>query len=107
MMNSDRWLVFDGGPSRDAKCRAGYDMPAKIILSFEEYQSKLKSPSAEVLRGQALNLIADSSDKVKDIIKSKLAASTAAEVKKQISTMSLQRVQTMVNWLIANNNAEG
>jgi len=107
MVNSDRWLVFDGGPATDAKCRAGYDMPAKIILSFEEYQSKLAGPSADVLRDQALNLIADSSDKVKEIIKSKLAASTAAEVKKQIGAMSLQRVQTMVNWLIANNNTEG
>ena len=101
MINTDRWLVFDGGPSRDAKCRAGYDMPAKIILSFEEYQSKMQGNSIEVLRSQALSLLADASGDVQKIIADRLEAKTAPAVKKQINTMSLQRVQTMVNWLMS------
>ncbi len=101
MLNTDRWLVFDGGPSRDAKCRAGYDMPAKIILSWEEYEAKMKGNSIEVLRAQALSLLADASDDVKKIITDRLEAKGAAAVKKKINAMPLQRVQTMVNWLLA------
>ena len=101
MINTERWLVFDGGPACDAKCRAGYDMPAKIILSWEEYESKMKGNSIEVLRNQALSLLADASGDVQKIIADRLEAKTAAAVKKQINTMPLQRVQTMVNWLLA------
>jgi len=101
MLNADRWLVFDGGPACDAKCRAGYDMPAKIILSWEEYESKMKGNSVEVLRNQALSLLADASDEVKSIITDRLEAKGAAAVKKKINAMPLQRVQTMVNWLLA------
>lgn len=103
MINSDRWLVFDGGPSRDAKCRAGYDMPAKIILSWEEYESKMNGSSIDTLRNQALNLLADASSEVKKIIMDRLEAKTAAAAKKAINAMSLQRIQTMVNWLLAKN----
>tara|TARA_R110000824_G_scaffold7533_2_gene34202 strand:- start:2750 stop:3718 length:969 start_codon:yes stop_codon:yes gene_type:complete len=102
MLNADRWLVFDGGPACDAKCRAGYDMPAKIILSWEEYESKMKGNSVEVLRGQALTLLAGASDNVRGLVSGRLEAKDAAAVKEKINTMPLQRVQTMVNWLLAN-----
>jgi hypothetical protein len=101
VINNDRWLVFDGGPSRDAKCRAGYDMPAKIILSFEEYQSKMNGNNIEVLKEQAALLIADARDDVKNIVTNKLEAKSAAEVKSKLNEMPLQRVQTLVNWLVA------
>jgi len=101
MLSSDRWLVFDGGPSRDAKCRAGYDMPAKILLSWEEYESHMKSSSIDVLRSQAVNLLADASADVKKITMNRLEAKTAATATKAIKAMSKQRVQTLVNWLLA------
>ena len=35
--NSDRWIVFDGGPGLDAKARRGYEVPSKIPLVWDEY----------------------------------------------------------------------
>tara|TARA_Y100000310_G_C20575612_1_gene760238 strand:+ start:72 stop:860 length:789 start_codon:yes stop_codon:yes gene_type:complete len=35
--NETRWLVFDGGPGRDAGARAGYEMPGRIELSWSAY----------------------------------------------------------------------
>jgi hypothetical protein len=34
---NERWLFLEGGPARDAKSRAGYEMPEKISFSFESY----------------------------------------------------------------------
>tara|TARA_R110002020_G_scaffold386683_2_gene597471 strand:+ start:1807 stop:2556 length:750 start_codon:yes stop_codon:yes gene_type:complete len=34
----DRHIHFRGSPGRDAGCRAGYEMPDKIKLSWSEYQ---------------------------------------------------------------------
>ena len=36
-----RWLVFDGGPGRDAKSRAGYEMPERIELKWSEYADNI------------------------------------------------------------------
>ena len=35
--NDQRWLVFEGGPGRDAGARAGYEMPSRIPLSWSDY----------------------------------------------------------------------
>jgi len=41
-MGSDRYLVFDDHPGREAGCRAGYQMPPKIELSFSAYDAHMK-----------------------------------------------------------------
>ncbi len=33
----ERWLVFDGGPARDAGARAGFEMPEKVRLDWDAY----------------------------------------------------------------------
>jgi len=35
--NNTRWLVFEGGPGRDAGSRAGYEMPDRIELNWSHY----------------------------------------------------------------------
>jgi|3_EtaG_2_1085321.scaffolds.fasta_scaffold26702_3 hypothetical protein len=40
-VNNTRWLIFDGGPGRDAGARAGYDMPDKIELNWSVYSDHL------------------------------------------------------------------
>ena len=35
--DNQRWIYFEGSPARDAKSRAGYEMPDKIGLSFDDY----------------------------------------------------------------------
>ena len=41
-VGTGRWLVFEGSPARDAGGRAGYEMPAKIQLSYEEFAKHFK-----------------------------------------------------------------
>ena len=40
-LGKDRWLHFRGSPGRDAGCRVGYEMPEKIKLNWDEYQSHM------------------------------------------------------------------
>ena len=40
-LGKDRWIHFLGSPGRDAGCRAGYEMPDKIKLSWDEYQEHM------------------------------------------------------------------
>ena len=41
-VGKDRWIHFRGSPGRDAGCRAGYEMPEKIKLDFDEYAKHMK-----------------------------------------------------------------
>lgn len=40
-LGKDRWIHFLGSPGRDAGCRVGYEMPDKIKLNWDEYQSHM------------------------------------------------------------------
>jgi len=40
-LGKDRWLHFRGSPGRDAGCRVGYELPDKIKLNWDEYQSHM------------------------------------------------------------------
>lgn len=40
-LGKDRWIHFLGSPGRDAGCRVGYEMPDKIKLDWNEYQSHM------------------------------------------------------------------
>jgi len=39
---SERFLFFGDHPGREAGCRAGYEMPSEIKLSFDEYAKHMK-----------------------------------------------------------------
>jgi len=39
--SQERWLVFEGGPGRDAGSRAGLEMPDRIPLSWDAYAEAL------------------------------------------------------------------
>ena len=39
--SNTRWLVFDGGPGRDAGARAGYEMPERIELKWAAYADSI------------------------------------------------------------------
>lgn len=38
----DRYIYFRGSPGRDAGCRAGYEMPDKVKLNWDEYQKAME-----------------------------------------------------------------
>ena len=40
-MSNTRWLVFEGGPGRDAGSRAGYEMPDRIELNWSDYADSI------------------------------------------------------------------
>lgn len=41
LKNEKRWMIFEGSPARDAKSRAGFEMPSKIEFSWDEYCKSL------------------------------------------------------------------
>ena len=41
-LGKDRWINFLGSPGRDAGCRVGYELPDKIKLDWDEYQSLME-----------------------------------------------------------------
>ena len=41
--SNKRICHFEGGPGRDAKARAGYEMPESIVFSYENYMKALKA----------------------------------------------------------------
>jgi len=40
-VGKQRWIYFEGEPGRDAGCRAGYEVPARIELSWSKYQEAM------------------------------------------------------------------
>jgi hypothetical protein len=57
-LSSCRYLEFDGGPGMDAGARAGYEMPAKITLSYSDYVEAMKAGTVGLLRRQLQELLA-------------------------------------------------
>ena len=39
--SNTRYLVFEGGPGRDAGARAGYEMPERIELKWSAYADSI------------------------------------------------------------------
>jgi len=37
----ERWIIFEGNPARDAKSRAGFEMPPRVQLSWDAYYKEL------------------------------------------------------------------
>jgi len=101
MINSERWLVFDGGPAIDAKCRAGYDMPAKILFGWDEYAARLAENSVDVLIKQVVDLLTESDKKIQTMTLKRLEAKDLKAAAKRIAELPTPRLQMMANWLLS------
>lgn len=55
-IGKERWIVFEGSPGRDAKARAGFEVPSKILLGWDSFQEALGADPVKALVEQFLDL---------------------------------------------------
>ncbi|MFA5898007.1 MAG: ATP-binding protein [Hyphomicrobium sp.] len=98
-IGSERWLTFEGGPARDAKSRAGYEMPEKILLSWDEYAAHLggEGRCAELIE-QALGLIAAAAPSPRGVIEKTLGGPATAE---NLGKLAKNRLENLIGYLMA------
>jgi hypothetical protein len=102
-IGNERWLIFEGGPGRDAKSRAGYDMPSRILLAWDEYAEQLASSPIDALIAQALELIVSAPDGARLIIEKRLQAKATDETLRSIGKTKLEQ---LINWLLSKVNED-
>jgi len=102
-VGSERWIVFEGGPGLDAKSRAGYEMPERILLSWEEYEKSLSADYLGELVNQAADQIKAASDEVRETISKKLGGTAT---KKRLRAVGTQKLTATINWLLSMQQTE-
>lgn len=102
-IGSDRWIVFEGGPGLDAKSRAGYEMPDKILLGWDDYETSLKADYLGELVNQAADLVKAADTKVRKTISQKLGGDAT---KKRLRAVGTQKLTATINWLLSMQRAE-
>jgi hypothetical protein len=102
-IGSERWIVFEGGPGRDAKSRVGYEMPERILLSWEEYAAHLSADRVGALVDQAMGLLKEAPEKMRDAVKIKLDSDITGE---SLRAVGARKLEQLIGWLLAwkNNN---
>jgi hypothetical protein len=100
-IGSERWLVFEGGPGRDAKSRAGYEMPEKVLLSWEDYEAALGSDRCAALVEQAVELVASAVAGAKQEVERRLGGKATRE---KIAALPKSRIEALVGWLLDKQN---
>lgn len=100
-IGSERWLVFEGGPALDAKARVGYEMPERILLSWEEYERMLGADRVASLVAQAMELLATSP------ARDKVAAKLGGQITDfSVRALGKTKLETLIGWLMAQQRAE-
>lgn len=97
-IGSERWLVFEGGPGRDAKSRAGYEMPERVLLSWQDYEDALGSDRCAALVAQALDLIKAASAEVRGVIEKRLGGPATEAA---LAKVPKAKLEATINWLMA------
>lgn len=102
-IGSERWIVFEGGPGRDAKSRAGYEMPEKILLSWDEYISASDADRIDALVEQAFNL----STRAPDGARASMARKLGGQITKDgLRTVGKQKLEATIGWLLSMQQAK-
>ena len=95
---SERWIIFEGGPGRDTKCRVGYDMPAKILLSYDEYAKHLSEDPMKGLVEQGIVLLAEATDETRSIVERRMEGNLTRET---LTRLGKTKIESMINWLLS------
>ena len=97
-INNERWISFEGGPAVDAGGRIGYEMPDKILLSWEDYESAMKTDKTKELVSQAMGLLETSSQADKETIENRIGGKISIE---SLTKLGKTKLESLVNWLLA------
>jgi hypothetical protein len=104
-IGSERYLVFEGGPAIDAKSRAGYEMPERILLSWDDYDRELNADRLAALVAQTEELLAGAPEKARAAVAKKLGGEISRET---LRAVGKGRLENLIGWLlqIANNKSQ-
>ena len=97
-IGSERWLVFEGGPGRDAKSRAGYEMPERVLLSWEDYDAALVSDRGAALVEQAIALVQAAPEAARKVIEQRLGGEATAA---KLSSIPRVKLEALIGWLMS------
>jgi len=100
-IGSERWLVFEGGPGRDAKSRAGFEMPEKVLLSWDDYAAALGSDRCAALVSQALDLLKGANAEVLRVVEQRLGGEPNAD---RLSKVPKSKLEAFIGWMLNQNN---
>lgn len=103
-VNAERWLSFDGGPGRDAGSRVGYEMPTKILLSWDAYAEASGADKVPLLVDQAMELAARADDEVKENLKKRFGGEVTRD---GLAAIGKQKLEVMCNWLLSREQQQG
>lgn len=102
-IGNERYIVFEGGPGLDAKSRAGYEMPERILLSWEEYEAQLGADPVDALVIQATTLLRATASDTRAKVAAKLGGGTISDA--TLREIGQTRLETLIGSLIAINRA--
>lgn len=97
-VGAERWLVFEGGPGRDAKARVGYEMPERILLSWDEYQSHLNADPMDALVSQCLDLASKTKNGVRASLEKRFGG---MPTEAQLRELEKNKLETLIGWLLS------
>lgn len=103
-ISAERWIMFEGSPGLDAGVRAGYEMPERILLDWEEYERQLKTDHVKALINQARELL----DVVQDGAREKVAQRLGGQItEKKLRELGKQKLNTLIGWLLTQQQRNG
>lgn len=96
-IGSERWIQFEGGPGLDAGGRVGYEMPERILLSWDEYQAALHVDHVVALLDQVKDLLGRSSPEVRAKVAERLGGKVTDKALREVGKAKLE---ALIGWLL-------
>ncbi len=103
-IGSERWIIFEGGPGLDAKSRTGYEMPERILLSWDEYAAVSSEDRVGALVDQAASALKSASDSDREVVAKRLGGKIT---KVSLHKIGKSKLEQLLGWLMSRANVEG
>jgi hypothetical protein len=100
-IGSERWIQFEGGPGLDAGGRVGYELPERILLSWDDYEAALKTDHVVALLDQVKDLLSIAPDTVRAKIAERLGGKITDKALREVGKAKLEAT---IGWLLVQTN---
>ena len=97
-LGTERWLVYDEGSGRQTKCRAGFEMPSRILFSWDEYQAHLNADVLTPMISQVMDLLNQVTPDARSVVIRRLGTDPTPDAFRKLGKNKLTQ---LLNWLMA------
>ena len=97
-LGAERWLVYDEGSGRQTKCRAGFEMPSRILFSWDEYETHLGADVLTPMVTQIVDLLNQVNPDSRSAVIRRLGTDPTPDAFRQLGKAKLA---SLLNWLMA------